>query len=193
MYDAWMQVGCVCNLYWSNVKSTDQNSCVLRTTLALWSLIYFYSQFVHLINRVLNIFDYSWGIVVLLIKHWNFILRYCGTFERIRQCSDSSKGLFFIACNSTVFYFRAIELSRARNTLKNINIDSTLISLHFPTFFSLICDDSYDWIMLKLRGSEALETTMCYEFVRHPGAQLLHICDGVQDTTDAQQICIFCD
>ena len=115
------------------------------------------------------------------------------TFERIRQCSDSSKGLFFIACNSTVFYFRAIELSRARNTLKNINIDSTLISLHFPTFFSLICDDSYDWIMLKLRGSEALETTMCYEFVRHPGAQLLHICDGVQDTTDAQQICIFCD
>ena len=102
----WMQFGCVCNLYWSNVKSTDQNSCcVLRTTLALWSLIYFYSQFVHLINRVLNIFDYPLGIVVLLIEQWNFILRYCGTFERIRQCSDSSKGLFFIACNSTVFTF----------------------------------------------------------------------------------------
>ena len=43
MYDAWMQVGCVCNLYWSNVKSTDQNSCVLRTTLALYMVtdIYF--------------------------------------------------------------------------------------------------------------------------------------------------------
>ena len=105
MYDAWMQVGCVCNLYWSNVKSTDQNSCVLRTTLALWSLIYFYSQFIHLINRVLNIFDYPLGIVVLLIEQWNFILRYCGHSSEFVNVPIQAKAYFLLHVIPLFFTF----------------------------------------------------------------------------------------